>query len=96
MTIHIAKGLEFDSVFIIGCNEGTLPHERSLVSPEQIEEERRLMYVAMTRARERLYILFHAFPSRFLQEIPEDLREFVSVSGLLDKLPSEDDMWLES
>lgn len=96
MTIHIAKGLEFDYVFIAGCNEGTLPHEKSLGTAEEVEEERRLMYVAMTRARKQLYILFHAFPSRFLHEIPEELCDFVSVSGLMDKLPSEDDMWIEN
>lgn len=96
MTIHIAKGLEFDNVFIIGCNEGTLPHERSMIEPMGIEEERRLMYVAMTRARKQLYILFHAFPSRFLGEIPEEFTKFISVSGMMDKLPSEDDMWIEN
>lgn len=95
MSIHIAKGLEFDAVFLIGCNEGVLPHERSMVSEGQIEEERRLMYVAMTRARQALYILFHSFPSRFIYEIPKNLCEFVSPSGMMDKLPSEDDMWIE-
>lgn len=95
MTIHIAKGLEFDYVFVAGCNEGVLPHERSMVSEDQIEEERRLMYVAMTRARKVLYILFHSYPSRFLYEIPRSLCEFVSPSGMMDELPSEDDMWIE-
>ncbi len=95
MSIHIAKGLEFDTVFLVGCNEGMLPHERSMVSEAEIEEERRLMYVAMTRARKVLYVLFHAYPSRFLQEIPQGLCQFESCSGLMDKLPSEDDMWLE-
>lgn len=95
MTIHIAKGLEFDYVFLAGCTEGVLPHERSMVSEDQIEEERRLMYVAMTRARKVLYILFHSFPSRFLYEIPRGLCEFMSPSGMMSELPSEDEMWLE-
>ncbi len=96
MTIHIAKGLEFDCVFIIGVNEGMLPHERSVEKPEQVEEERRLMYVAMTRARTMLYILFHSFPSRFLYEIPKDLCSFDSCDGLTNGLPSEDEMWIEN
>ena len=95
MTIHIAKGLEFDHVFIVGCNEGVLPHERSMVSEDQIEEERRLMYVAMTRARKTLYIIYSAFASRFVYEIPRGLCNFTSTNGLSDELPSEDDMWIE-
>jgi DNA helicase-2/ATP-dependent DNA helicase PcrA len=95
MTIHIAKGLEFDYVFVIGCNEGVLPHERSMVSEDQVEEERRLMYVAMTRARHVLYLLFNQIPSRFLYEVPKELCEFISPSGRMDALPTEDDMWLE-
>ncbi len=72
MTIHLAKGLEFDSVFIAGVAEGLLPHGRSLNDEASIEEERRLMYVAMTRARKRLAISFYGIPSRFIGEIPED------------------------
>jgi DNA helicase-2/ATP-dependent DNA helicase PcrA len=78
MTIHLAKGLEFDNVFIIGAAEGFLPHGRSLESDASIEEERRLMYVAMTRARKRLSISFYGIPSRFIAEIPEDCVEVVS------------------
>jgi DNA helicase-2/ATP-dependent DNA helicase PcrA len=78
MTIHLAKGLEFDSVFIVGAAEGFLPHGRSLESDASIEEERRLMYVAMTRARKRLSISFYGIPSRFIGEIPEDCVEVVS------------------
>ncbi len=96
MTIHIAKGLEFDYVFVIGVNEGTLPHERSLDRLEQVEEERRLMYVAMTRARKGLYALFHAFPSRFIYEIPRDICEFISCDGMRNALPDEDEMWIEN
>ena len=72
MTIHLAKGLEFDNVFIAGAAEGLLPHGRSLNDDASIEEERRLMYVAMTRARKRLTISFYGIPSRFISEIPED------------------------
>ncbi len=74
-TIHLAKGLEFDRVFIAGCSEGLLPHERSIENEAQLEEERRLMYVAMTRAKKELYISFYDLPSRFLSEIPQELIE---------------------
>jgi DNA helicase II / ATP-dependent DNA helicase PcrA len=84
MTLHSAKGLEFPVVFMTGLEDGIFPHIRSLGDPEQLEEERRLCYVGITRARERLY-LCHAWsrmlfgrtdfypPSRFLAEIPEEL-----------------------
>ncbi len=79
MTIHIAKGLEFDRVFIAGCSEGILPHSRSLGTALEIEEERRLMYVAMTRARKELFLSFYDIPSRFLGELPSELVEFESL-----------------
>lgn len=83
MTVHAAKGLEFDSVFITGVEEGLFPHENSLLEAAGLEEERRLMYVAITRARERLYLTLaqsrmlhgqtrYAMRSRFLEEIPEE------------------------
>ncbi len=84
MTIHAAKGLEFPAVFILGLEDGVFPHLRSIGDPDELEEERRLAYVALTRAQERLY-LTHAWsrtlyggtqynpPSRFLDEIPERL-----------------------
>src|SRR3546814_7459150 len=84
MTIHAAKGLEFPAVFIIGMEDGVFPHLRSIGEPDELEEERRLAYVALTRAQERLY-LSHAWsrtlyggtqynqPSRFLDEIPAAL-----------------------
>ncbi len=84
MTLHSAKGLEFPVVFLIGLEDGIFPHLRSLTEPDQLEEERRLAYVGITRARRRLY-LTHAWsrtlfggtqynpPSRFLDEIPADL-----------------------
>jgi len=81
MTIHAAKGLEFENVFLIGCNEGLLPHEQSLFKADEIEEERRLMYVAMTRAKNKLFISFYGLPSRFLGELPGDLINFVKVSS---------------
>jgi DNA helicase-2/ATP-dependent DNA helicase PcrA len=84
MTLHTAKGLEYPVVFVTGLEDGIFPHIRSLGDPEELEEERRLCYVGITRARERLY-LCHAWsrtlfgrtdyypPSRFLNEIPEEL-----------------------
>lgn len=76
MTIHLAKGLEFDSVFLVGASEGLLPHQMSYSTDDDIEEERRLMYVAMTRAKKDLRISFYDIPSRFLSEIPAELTEF--------------------
>ncbi|MGH8755360.1 MAG: 3'-5' exonuclease, partial [Burkholderiales bacterium] len=84
MTVHSAKGLEFHTVFISGLEEGLFPHEQSLVEAGGLEEERRLMYVALTRARRRLYLSFsqnrmlhgqtrYSIASRFLDEIPTEL-----------------------
>jgi DNA helicase-2/ATP-dependent DNA helicase PcrA len=84
MTVHSAKGLEFPAVFIIGLEQGVFPHSRSLGEPDQMEEERRLAYVAITRARELLFLSYarqrFVFglqqanePSEFLREIPEHL-----------------------
>jgi DNA helicase-2/ATP-dependent DNA helicase PcrA len=82
MTLHSAKGLEFPVVFLTGMEEGVFPHARSMNDPEEIEEERRLCYVGLTRARDRLYLSWalhrriHGYgvgePSRFLREMPED------------------------
>lgn len=84
ITMHQAKGLEYPNVFIVGLEEGLLPHSRSLEDPDQLEEERRLLYVAATRAKRRLF-LYYAFkrrlygreniatPSRFLADIPADM-----------------------
>jgi DNA helicase-2/ATP-dependent DNA helicase PcrA len=82
MTLHSAKGLEFPVVFLTGMEEGVFPHARSMNDPEEIEEERRLCYVGLTRVRDRLYLSWalhrriHGYgvgePSRFLREMPED------------------------
>ena len=85
MTIHLSKGLEFDNVIIAGVNEGTIPHQRSLLSNDEIEEERRLMYVAMTRARKRLTLSFYGLASRFLQEIPPELIDFDTKNNWADE-----------
>ena len=79
MTVHLAKGLEFDRVFIAGCVDGVLPHNRSMGSDDELEEERRLMYVAMTRARKNLAISFYDIPSRFVSEIPQELLQYKSL-----------------
>jgi DNA helicase-2/ATP-dependent DNA helicase PcrA len=81
MTIHLAKGLEFDHVFLIGCREDLMPHAFSLETESEIEEERRLLYVAMTRPRKSLHISYHDVPSRFLFEIPEKFTAFQSSAG---------------
>jgi DNA helicase II / ATP-dependent DNA helicase PcrA len=86
MTLHSAKGLEFRIVFIAGLEEGILPHSRSMLNAEEMEEERRLMYVGITRAKEKVYLLFTSErniygstqinpPSRFLDDVPEHLLE---------------------
>jgi DNA helicase-2/ATP-dependent DNA helicase PcrA len=77
-TVHLAKGLEFDTVFIVGAAEGLLPHIRSIDNEASLEEERRLMYVAMTRAKKNLKISFYGIPSRFISEIPE---EYAVIAG---------------
>jgi DNA helicase-2/ATP-dependent DNA helicase PcrA len=91
MTVHSSKGLEFHAVFISGLEEGLFPHENSITEVEGLEEERRLMYVAITRARRRLYLtcaqtrMLHGqtrynIPSRFLDEIPAELVKRVNTT----------------
>jgi len=89
MTVHSAKGLEFDAVFITGLEEGLFPHENSLSDADGLEEERRLMYVAITRARKRLYMSFsqtrmlhgqtrYNVKSRFFDELPESALKWLT------------------
>ncbi|MDI6717712.1 MAG: UvrD-helicase domain-containing protein [Patescibacteria group bacterium] len=85
MTVHLAKGMEFDSVYIIGANEGLLPHQMSLYSDMEVEEERRLIYVAMTRAKKELFVNFYHTPSRFLFEITPQFTEFIGRKNLNDE-----------
>jgi len=89
MTVHSAKGLEFDAVFLTGLEEGLFPHEQSVNEKDGLEEERRLAYVAITRARKRLYLSFaqtrmlhgqtrYNLPSRFLDEVPDGLLKWLT------------------
>jgi len=88
MTLHSAKGLEFPKVFITGLEEGLLPHSRSMLDNQQLEEERRLFYVGVTRAKEELHLTYAkkrlffggqraGEPSRFLTEIPDNLKKVI-------------------
>jgi len=92
MTLHSAKGLEFNIVFIVGCEEGILPHIQAQFSEEELEEERRLTYVGMTRAKREIYLILSSRrrlfgsltvnpPSRFLSEIPPDLIQEIELES---------------
>ncbi|MEA2097977.1 MAG: 3'-5' exonuclease [Patescibacteria group bacterium] len=87
MTLHSAKGLEYDAVFIIGLEEGLLPHSMSLENPAEMEEERRLCYVGITRAKNKVHLIFTRvrrifgrtqvnYPSRFISDMPEHLVDY--------------------
>lgn len=92
MTLHSAKGLEFPIVFLAGCDEGVFPHQRTFNNPSEMEEERRLMYVGVTRAEEKLFLTSakrrqmwgeykYYNPSRFIEEIPRQLMDMTSFEG---------------
>jgi DNA helicase-2/ATP-dependent DNA helicase PcrA len=105
MTVHSSKGLEFHSVFLSGLEEGLFPHDNSRNEAAGLEEERRLMYVALTRARRRLYLSFaqsrmlhgqtrYNIPSRFLQEIPDSLLKWLQPlqkAGIRNREPGHGD-----
>jgi DNA helicase-2/ATP-dependent DNA helicase PcrA len=104
MTLHAAKGLEFESVFVVGLEEGLLPHSRSLAAPEGLEEERRLCYVGMTRARDALHLSWaRSRPvfgqrrltekSRFLEELPVELLEQSGGAPALQPWRAERPAW---
>ncbi|MEM9610563.1 MAG: 3'-5' exonuclease, partial [Actinomycetota bacterium] len=106
MTLHSAKGLEFPVVFILGLEDGVFPHVRALTEPDELEEERRLCYVGITRARERLHLSYawsrslfgstqYNPPSRFIGELPEELVEQrgQSRSSGRASMRSRDDDW---
>lgn len=98
MTLHAAKGLEFPIVFMVGMEEGLFPHGRSLMNKDELEEERRLCYVGITRAKEKLFVTYAKkrlffgqrtmnVPSRFITEMPEDVLTFDNDSHFIDDYP---------
>jgi len=104
MTLHSAKGLEFPAVFLVGLEDGVFPHLRALEDPDQLEEERRLCYVGITRARRQLYLTHawsrtlwgstsHAIPSRFLSELPAELLRDVGSSWSARPDPLRPSSW---
>jgi len=107
LTLHASKGLEFPIVFIIGLNDGILPHSRSFDDPEGMMEERRLLYVGITRAKEALYLIFSlnrssygysepVEPSRFLPDIPSQLLDGEIIQRRIDRsasIPAHPERW---
>lgn len=112
MTLHSAKGLEFPIVFMVGMEEGLFPHSRSMLNPNELEEERRLCYVGITRAKEKLYLTYarqrlffgqrnNNLVSRFLADIPQDIiftnTAFKEEDSFLEDISSkDDDDWLNA
>lgn len=111
LTLHAAKGLEFPNVFIVGLNDGILPHSRSFDDPEGMMEERRLMYVGITRAKDQLYLVLSQTrssygypepldPSRFLADIPPDMLDGLGRSNQIRAMDSakafQDRQWYPS
>ncbi|MFQ5661473.1 MAG: DNA helicase II [Gammaproteobacteria bacterium] len=97
MTLHSAKGLEFPNIYLVGMEEGLFPHQRSSGSAMQLEEERRLCYVGITRARQRLFLTcaqhrrmhgadYYPQPSRFIRELPAELIEEVRLGGMVREI----------
>ncbi|OGE64458.1 hypothetical protein A3J13_01990 [Candidatus Daviesbacteria bacterium RIFCSPLOWO2_02_FULL_36_8] len=111
MTLHNAKGLEFPTVFMVGMEEGLFPHSRSMLDVNELEEERRLCYVGITRAKKKLYLTYararlffgtrsNNLVSRFLSDIPKDLissnTNFKDRDQFLDDVTSDNDDWLNT
>jgi DNA helicase-2/ATP-dependent DNA helicase PcrA len=106
MTLHSAKGLEFDNVFFVGLEEGILPHSRSLVDTSQLSEEIRLAYVGLTRARKRLYLVYAGTrriygdarvsqPSRILKVLPKENVDYLGISKDFFTEPEEGELTVE-
>ena len=106
MTIHSVKGLEYDYVFIVGMEEGLFPHINCLESRDELEEERRLAYVAITRAKKKLFIINARsrllygkvdsnVPSRFIAEIGEDLFDQIKIDGIIKETLKKENRTVE-